>query len=92
MAMATTVTKFDEWPEPKPNRTFAFQSKLPRLPIPPLEDTCKRYLSALKALQSPQEHADTERAVRAFLEDPAMGPRMQKKLEDWAKDKNRRVI
>ncbi|EJD00440.1 acyltransferase ChoActase/COT/CPT [Fomitiporia mediterranea MF3/22] len=88
MAMVTTMTKFDEWPEPKPNRTFASQSKLPRLPIPPLEDTCKRYLRALKALQSPQEHADTERAVRAFLEDPTMGPRMQKRLEDWAKDKN----
>ena len=31
--------------------TLRFQDKLPHLPIPPLEDTMKRYLSALKGLQ-----------------------------------------
>lgn len=32
-------------------RTFAQQSKLPKLPVPPLKDTCERYLRALKGLQ-----------------------------------------
>ncbi|KAI6128741.1 hypothetical protein EV401DRAFT_837751 [Pisolithus croceorrhizus] len=32
---------------PPLGRTFANQDKLPKLPIPPLEDTCKRYLKAL---------------------------------------------
>lgn len=32
-------------------RTFAQQSKLPKLPVPPLKDTCERYLTALKGLQ-----------------------------------------
>ena len=89
--MATTITKFDEQPLPKPNRTFANQDKLPHLPIPPLEDTCRRYLRALEALQSPAEHEQTKRAVKAFLEDEDKGPRMQKRLQEWAKDKNRCV-
>lgn len=32
-------------------KTFSLQSKLPRLPIPKLEDTCRRYLESLKPLQ-----------------------------------------
>ena len=48
--MATTTTKFEQ--NPKANRTFAGQSKLPKLPIPKLEDSCKRYLRALEALQN----------------------------------------
>lgn len=32
-------------------KTFSLQSKLPRLPVPKLEDTCKRYLDSLKPLQ-----------------------------------------
>jgi carnitine O-acetyltransferase len=39
-----------------PPRTWAHQSQLPNLPIPPLEDTCRRYLTALKALQDEKEH------------------------------------
>ncbi|KAL5514087.1 hypothetical protein ACEPAG_2848 [Sanghuangporus baumii] len=86
--MATTITKFDETPLPKPNRTFANQDRLPRLPVPPLEDTCRRYLRALEGLQSQAEHEQTKRAVKAFLEDPDKGPRMQRKLQEWAGDKN----
>lgn len=83
--MATTTTKFD--PAPAPSRTFAAQSKLPKLPIPPLEETCKRYLRALQALQTPREHEDTERAVKEFLENE--GPRIQEKLIKWAETKDR---
>lgn len=32
-------------------KTMAHQDKLPHLPIPPLEDTMKRYLRALEGLQ-----------------------------------------
>jgi hypothetical protein len=35
----------------KGGRTFALQHKLPKLPVPPLKDTCERYLRALKGLQ-----------------------------------------
>lgn len=41
--------RFDR--EPTDGVTFKYQNQLPKLPIPPLEDTAKRYLSALKPLQ-----------------------------------------
>ncbi|KAF9019947.1 hypothetical protein BDZ89DRAFT_283106 [Hymenopellis radicata] len=46
---------------------FKFQDKLPKLPIPPAEDTCERYLKALEAVQDEAEHARTEAAVEDFL-------------------------
>ena len=77
-------------PSKPPGKTFAHQDKLPHLPIPPLEDTCSRYLRALKALQSEEDHAATTKAVEDFLKNE--GPRIQQKLIDWAKDKARYVI
>jgi carnitine O-acetyltransferase len=67
-------------------RTWEHQDKLPKLPIPPLEETCARYLHALSALQDPKEHARTRAAVDTFLRGD--GPRIQQKLIDWAKDKD----
>lgn len=72
-----------------PGKTFAYQDRLPHLPIPPLEDTCKRYLKSLEALQDEDEHEATKAAVKQFLEGD--GPRIQQKLQDWAKDKDRCV-
>lgn len=71
------------------NRTFAYQDKLPKLPIPPLEDTCNRYLRALEALQDEKEHAATVAAVKEFLETD--GPMLHEMLKDYAKDKARLV-
>lgn len=87
--MATTTGRFDAPLPASAGRTFAKQDALPRLPIPPLADTCKRYLHALKALQTPEEHEASEEAVRQFLEDQEEGPRAQKMLEEYAKDKDR---
>lgn len=72
--------------EKSAGRTFALQNKLPKLPIPPLEDTCKRYLKALEALQDKNEHETTTAAVQEFLE--GEGPRIHQKLIEWAKDKS----
>ena len=68
-------------------RTFAFQDNLPKLPIPPLEDTCQRYLRALHCLQDEHEHAVTKAAVQEFLQND--GLRMQEKLKEYARDKAR---
>ncbi|KAH7040433.1 carnitine acetyl transferase [Microdochium trichocladiopsis] len=65
--------------------TFAGQDELPRLPIPSLESTCQKYLAALKPLQDPREHAETNLAVYEFLHHD--GPQLQAKLQDYAKDK-----
>jgi carnitine O-acetyltransferase len=69
------------------SKTFAYQDQLPKLPIPDLEETCRRYLKALEALQDEREHAVTKAAVQEFLE--AEGPRIHQKLIEWARDKAR---
>ncbi|EMC96797.1 hypothetical protein BAUCODRAFT_70166 [Baudoinia panamericana UAMH 10762] len=70
----------------KPGVTFAAQEKLPKLPIPELEATCKKYLAALEPLQTAREHADSERAVEEFLRSD--GPELQEKLKKYATGKS----
>jgi carnitine O-acetyltransferase len=74
---------------PGPARTLAHQVSLPKLPIPPLEDTCRRYLKALEGLQDETEHEITKRAVNEFLRDG--GPQIQEKLKVWAECRDRYV-
>ncbi|XP_076750877.1 carnitine palmitoyltransferase 2 isoform X2 [Xylocopa sonorina] len=63
-----------------------FQPSLPRLPIPKLEDTCKRYLNAQRPLLSKDQLEKTSTYVNQFLTND--GIRLQKEL--IAKDaKNR---
>lgn len=69
----------------KPGITYAAQDKLPKLPIPELEGTLKRYLSSLKPLQSTREHAETQQAVDEFLKRD--GPELQDKLKKYANGK-----
>lgn len=83
--MATPTTTFEA--HPPQNRTFARQGELPKLPIPPLEDTCRRYLTALEGLQDAKEHARTKLIVEEFLK--GEGPRVQERLKEWAKNKAR---
>jgi carnitine O-acetyltransferase len=68
-------------------KAFEASKKLPTLPIPPLEDTCRRYLRALEGLQEPDEHARTKQAVEKFLNGD--GPRIQERLKRWAANKAR---
>lgn len=70
-------------------KTFAGQSSIPKLPIPPLEETCGRYLRALEGLQDEAEHERTKAAVEEFLK--GEGPRLQEKLKEYAADKARCV-
>ena len=69
-----------------PGVTFAAQDSLPKLPIPDLEDTCKRYLEALEPLQTNREHYETERAVKEFL--TGDGPGLQESLKQYATGKS----
>ncbi|GAB1313220.1 carnitine O-acetyltransferase yat1 [Madurella fahalii] len=68
--------------EPKGGVTYAHQDHLPKLPIPDLERTCERYLTALRPLQSPREHAETRHAVQEFLR--GEGPELNEKLKKYA--------
>lgn len=72
-------------PKHKQGITFAAQDKLPKLPIPELENSMIRYLAALKPLQSPREHAETKQAVDEFLKGD--GPELQERLKKYATGK-----
>ncbi|PYI08685.1 carnitine acetyl transferase [Aspergillus sclerotiicarbonarius CBS 121057] len=65
--------------------TFANQDSLPKLPIPDLEKTCKKYLDALGPLQTPREQDETRAAVQDFLK--SEGPILQEKLKTYASSK-----
>jgi carnitine O-acetyltransferase len=72
-------------PMSKPGITFSHQDKLPKLPIPELDNSCKKYLAALKPLQTPKEHHDTVIATQDFLKHD--GAALQEKLKKYANGK-----
>lgn len=72
-------------PNSKPGITFAHQDKLPQLPIPDLDGSCKKYLASLKPLQSPKEHSDSVQSINEFLRSD--GPVLQDKLKKYASGK-----
>ncbi|KAG2116272.1 Choline/Carnitine o-acyltransferase-domain-containing protein [Suillus clintonianus] len=82
--MASQTTTFPPI-TPPPGCTFANQHTLSKLPVPSLDDTCKRYLTALRGLQDDKEHATTQHAVRTFLD--GEGPALQERLNEWAQEK-----
>lgn len=88
MTTSSPVTKFQQ--HPRENRTFARQCELPKLPVPPLEETCERYLKSLEGLQDPKDHEESKRAVEDFLKTD--GPRIQERLKAWAENKDRSVM
>ena len=88
MTATTPGTTFES--NPPEARTWSQQDSLTKLPIPPLEDTCKRYLKALEGLQDPKDHARTKAAVDSFLQ--GEGPKIHDKLLKWAETKDRYVI
>ena len=70
-------------PKAKPTQVNGTStSSLPKLPIPKLEDSCKRYLRALEGLQDEEEHAKTQSIVQKFLSS-GEGEKWQKKLEEY---------
>lgn len=70
----------------KPGSTFAHQDDLPKLPIQELQDTCRKYLDAVRPLQTPREHQETKAAVREFLKTD--GPELHERLKKYASSKS----
>lgn len=73
-------------PNSKPGVTYAHQNKLPKLPIPELNATLKKYVASLEPLQSSKEQRDTMIAVQEFLK--SEGPELQDKLKKYASGKS----
>ncbi|XP_013862618.1 carnitine O-acetyltransferase [Austrofundulus limnaeus] len=67
-----------------PERSFAHQEGLPKLPVPPLRQTCERYLAALEPIVSKEELEHTKKLVQEFL-NGGVGDRLQKGLERRAR-------
>ena len=69
----------------QPGITFATQDKLPKLPIPELETTLKKYMHVLQPIQTKREQRDTSAAVQEFLR--SEGPELQERLKKYATGK-----
>ncbi|KAH6899077.1 acyltransferase ChoActase/COT/CPT [Thelonectria olida] len=57
-----------------------FQDSLPRLPVPALEETAKRYLKSLHPLLTPTEYEASKKAVEDFIRPGGVGSKLQDKL------------
>lgn len=67
-----------------PERSLVHQEGLPKLPVPPLKQTCERYLAMLEPIVSEEELEHTQKLVGEFLKG-GVGERLQKGLERRAR-------
>ncbi|XP_049619510.1 carnitine O-acetyltransferase [Syngnathus scovelli] len=65
-------------------RSLVHQEGLPKLPVPPLKQTCDNYLAALEPIVSEEELEHTRQLVEEFLKG-GVGDRLQKRLERRAR-------
>ncbi|OQN97876.1 hypothetical protein B0A48_16187 [Cryoendolithus antarcticus] len=63
-----------------------FEDSLPRLPVPTLEETAKRYLKSVHALTSDTEYQRTKKAVDEFISPNGVGATLQKRLQARRED------
>ncbi|XP_043576562.1 carnitine O-acetyltransferase isoform X2 [Chiloscyllium plagiosum] len=80
-------------PTKLPGRYLAHQKSLPRLPVPPLQQTLERYLLALEPIVSQEELENTKQIVKEFGQKSGVGERLQaslerraRKTENWLSD------
>uniref|UniRef100_A0A8C1N037 Carnitine O-acetyltransferase n=1 Tax=Cyprinus carpio TaxID=7962 RepID=A0A8C1N037_CYPCA len=66
-------------------RPLVHQESLPKLPVPPLQQTCSRYLASLEPLISAEEMTHTRELMDEFLRPGGIGERLQKSLERRAR-------
>uniref|UniRef100_A0AAQ4RD10 carnitine O-palmitoyltransferase n=1 Tax=Gasterosteus aculeatus aculeatus TaxID=481459 RepID=A0AAQ4RD10_GASAC len=62
---------------------YSFQNSLPRLPVPSIKDTCKRYLESVRPLMEDERYQRMEGLTKDFEKN--LGPRLQwyLKLKSW---------
>ncbi|MGW5055080.1 choline/carnitine O-acyltransferase [Actinokineospora sp. NPDC004072] len=63
--------------------TFAHEDRLPRVPLPALEESCARFLSWCAPLLTPAELAETEAAVADFLRPDGVARSLHAELEKF---------
>lgn len=67
-----------------------FEDSLPRLPVPTLEETAKRYLKSVHPLLSNSEFENTEKAVKDFIQPGSIGQELQRRLQARREDPRHR--
>uniref|UniRef100_A0A8C3GCG7 carnitine O-palmitoyltransferase n=1 Tax=Cyclopterus lumpus TaxID=8103 RepID=A0A8C3GCG7_CYCLU len=62
---------------------YSFQNSLPRLPVPTIKDTCRRYLESVRPLMEDERYERMEGLTKDFEKN--LGPRLQwyLKLKSW---------
>ncbi|KAL4968509.1 carnitine O-acetyltransferase CAT2 [Aspergillus stella-maris] len=63
-----------------------FEDSLPRLPVPSLEETGRRYLKSVHAVVSEAEYENTKKAVEEFIRPGGAGQKLQERLLARAAD------
>ncbi|MCJ1357568.1 MAG: Carnitine O-acetyltransferase mitochondrial [Icmadophila ericetorum] len=63
-----------------------FEDSLPRLPVPTLEETAKRYLKSVHPLLNKNEFQATTNAVENFIKPGGVGEKLQKRLQARRED------
>ncbi|XP_065916399.1 carnitine O-acetyltransferase-like isoform X2 [Dysidea avara] len=61
------------------------QSSLPKLPVPPIQQSLQKYLKAMQPLVNNDEYQKTLVAVKEFGKPNGIGEKLQRKLEERAK-------
>ncbi|CAG8659635.1 7441_t:CDS:2, partial [Acaulospora morrowiae] len=64
------------------HKTFSNQHKLPKLPVPSLEETIAKYLKSLRPLLSDADFARNESYAKDFLKPNGLGKVLQQRLLD----------
>ncbi|GAA4414407.1 choline/carnitine O-acyltransferase [Actinokineospora soli] len=64
-------------------RTFGNEDRLPRVPLPTLEESCARFLRWCAPLLTPDELAETEETVAAFLAPDSPARALHAELEKY---------
>lgn len=67
-------------------RYLNHQKGLPSLPVPPLQQTCERYITALEPIMEVDELQHTKELVDDFQKAGGVGERLQKGLEKRARN------
>ncbi|KAJ1967084.1 hypothetical protein IWQ62_002069 [Dispira parvispora] len=68
-----------------PEHTLTYQSRLPRLPVPTLQDTASRYLESLKPLVTKEQWEKSAALVKDFVKPHGQGEYLQSLLEAYAR-------